>query len=333
MKVWHLRPARSADLPGLARLLPSWELEAAAVADDDKDDRLLLAFSGGSADSAAPPLGCIRLRRQIGAVQPRYWFHLGYRVHAAAELGMFRRERTLLLGNDHTGAAELADLCIDAARLQPAQRARMPRLLVRSALLLLQRDRRLQPAAAASMPRVIATLPGRRDESGAAPFWEGLGRHFYPGNVDQALARFGNYWRTHVAALLPRHPLVVSVLHEDAQDAIGAVHPDAEALLEALSECGMRAGQHVDLFDAGPVYESQLDLLDSHQPLAYCQLRLRAQLDRPTPLLIAGERNDEVWQVPGMVDAAGGLSLTTETAAQLGWVEAQSLWVSGRGDS
>ena len=333
MKWMHVRPARGTDLPGLARLLPSLELEAAAIADDDGDDRLLLAFAGNGDEGATAPLGCIRLRRRIGLSQPRFWFHLGFRVHAAAELGMFRRERTLLLGNDHTGAAELAELCIDAARLQPAQRARLPRLLVRAALLLLQRDRQQLSAASANIPRVIAALPGCRDDSGAAPFWEGLGRHFYPGNVDQAQARFGDRWRTHAAALLPRHPVVVSVLQEAAQEAIGAVHPDAEHLRDALGECGLRAGQHVDLFDAGPVYESHLDLVDAHQPLQRCPLRLRAQLDRPVPLLIAGESADEVWQVPGMVDSTGGVDLASATAAQFGWVDAHPLWVSARGDS
>ncbi len=332
MKLWHLRPARSADLPSLSRLLPNWELEAAASADNDGDDRLLLAFPGGPDEIATTPLGCIRLRRRIGLAQPRFWFHLGVRVHAAAELGMFRRERTLLLGNDHTGAAELADLCIDAPRLQPAQRARLPRLLVRAALLLLQRERR-HPGPGASMPRVICALPGRRDDSGAAPFWEGLGRHFYPGNVDQALARFGELWRTHAAALLPRHPLVVSVLREAAQAAIGAIHPDAEHLRDALAECGLRAGQHVDLFDGGPVFESHLDLIDAHQPIAHCPLQLRAHVDRPAPLLIAGESDDDVWLVPGSMDAAGGVEMASATAAQVGFTQAQALWVTARGDS
>lgn len=326
MKSWQVRPARNDDLPALTRLLPGWEAESAALVDDDGNDPLLLACPLDNDAAAGAPVACLRLRRRVGLTQPRYWFHVGYRVHAASELGMFRRERTLLLGNDHTGAAELADFGIDSARLQPAQRTALPRLLVGAALLLLHRDQQTR-ARTDALPRVIATLPGQRDEDGAAPFWEGLGRHFYPGDVAQALARFGHLWRTHVAALLPRHPLVVSVLHEDAQAAIGAVHADAEPLRAALGEYGLRAGQHVDLHDAGPVYEAHLDALGCRPAMRLRALQLAPAIDAPRALLVAAEIGDEVWQLPGQLDGAGHIVLAGDTATQLGWSTRQALWV------
>lgn len=326
MKSWLVRPARNEDLPALTRLLPGWEAESAALVDDDGNDPMLLACPLGNDHIAGAPAACLRLRRRVGLTQPRYWFHVGYRVHAAAELGMFRRERTLLLGNDHTGAAELADFGIDAARLQPAQRAALPRLLIGAALLLLHRDQRTGMRSDA-LPRVIATLPGQRDEDGAAPFWEGLGRHFYPGDVAQALARFGHLWRTHVAALLPRHPLVVSVLREDAQAAIGGVHADAEPWRAALGELGLRAGQHVDLHDAGPVYEAHLDLLGCSPAMRLRTLRLANAIEAPRALLLATENADDIWQLPGELDGDGQVAIASDTAARLGWSPEQTLWV------
>ncbi|MCB1614187.1 MAG: arginine N-succinyltransferase, partial [Xanthomonadales bacterium] len=73
-----------------------------------------------------------------------------------------------------------------------------------------------------------------------SPFWQGLGRHFFAGDVAQAQARFGLLWQTHVAALLPRHPLVVSILHESAQAAIGAVDAAAMPWCDALRRAGLR---------------------------------------------------------------------------------------------
>lgn len=327
MKSWHVRAARSEDLPALTGLLPDWEAESTAALDDDAADPLLLACPLDAAGAAAPPVACLRLRRRIGLTLPRYWFHLGVRVHAAPELGMFRRERTLLLGNDHTGAAELADFGLDLNQLSVAERPALARLLVRAALLLLLRDHatHAQPDAQA---RVIASLPGRRDDAGRAPFWEGLGQHFYPGNVVQASARFGHLWRTHVAALLPRHPLVVSVLHEDAQSAVGAVNAAFEPWRAALAACGLRPGQHVDLYDAGPVYEAHLDLLSSHASIGPQRLTTRVTLDSPRPFLIAAASGDEVWQLPGQADAHERVQLSQAAAQALDWITSQPAWVS-----
>lgn len=41
---------------------------------------------------------------------PRVWYHVGCTVHAASELNLFHRQRTLMLGHNHTGASELADI-------------------------------------------------------------------------------------------------------------------------------------------------------------------------------------------------------------------------------
>ena len=103
MSEFSIRAARADDLPRLTQLLPAWALDTAGFVDGDGDEQLLLALT------ASAPLACLRVQRHVGLGDPRYWFHVGCRVHAASELGMFRRERTLLLGNDHTGAAEIME--------------------------------------------------------------------------------------------------------------------------------------------------------------------------------------------------------------------------------
>ena len=251
MKGWTLRAAQSADLPLLSALLPSWELESATFVDGDPDDVLLLAFA---TEDGALPQGCVRIRHRIGLRQPRYWFHVGYRVHAAPDLGMFRRERTLLLGNDHTGATELSLIAVDPSLLREEQ-GRLRVLLVRSALTLIQHEQASGVARPDALPRIIAALPGVRAADGSSPFWQGLGRHFYPEDPQRAWQRYGEDWLTHVAALLPRHPLVVSVLQADAQAAIGQVDPRGQDLAQALCEAGFHPGQHVHIEDGGPIYE------------------------------------------------------------------------------
>lgn len=324
MSTYDLRCATTQDLPALARLLPAWELDTASFCDGDDNDQLLLALPTHTAGAAA--LGCIRIRRAIGLTQPRYWFHVGYRVHAAADLGMFRRERTLMLGNDHTGSAELCNIAVDAAQLDAAQQAHLLQLLVRAALLLLHRDHRQQPADGSTLPRVIAALPGLRDERGAAPFWEGLGRHFYPDDVDAALARLGSPWFTHVAALLPRHPLVVSVLRADTQAAIGATDARAGQLLAALRGAGLRAGQHVDLRDGGPVFEAHLDLVGCPS-MRRVRLVLRDTLDAPQLALLAADSGTQLCVPPAESISDDILALTRVDADRHGLRDGQSVWI------
>jgi arginine N-succinyltransferase len=175
-------------------------------------------------------------------------------VHAAPDLGMFRRERTLLLGNDHTGAAELGDFALDEALIEDGCAIEPATRLVSAALHWL----RERPRRDDEVDRVIAALPGVRMADGSSPFWNGLGRHFYGGDVAPLRARFGESWEWHLAALLPRHPLVVSILDEAAQAAIAATHPSVVAWRTALFAAGLRPGQHVAIHDGGPVYEAHL---------------------------------------------------------------------------
>ncbi len=325
MNAWKLRAATSADLPRLTRLLPAWELERASFIEDE-GNALLLAFPVPTSAAEQPPLACVQLRRRIGLSQPRYWYHVGVVVHAAAELGMFRRERTLLLGNDHTGASELSDFAVDEQLATAAQRRELPSVMVRAALLLLYRDWQLQAETGSQPPKVIAAVPGRRDPDGHSPFWQGLGRHFYPGDVDQAQARFGQLWQTHVAALLPRHPLVVSILHESAQAAIGAMDDAAMPWCDALRRAGLRAGQHLNLFDAGPVYEAPIDLLAGSGTVARHRLDLATAAVSTPPVLLTADSGSEVYVARASIHDDGRVSLSPEQAELFGLQNLRRIW-------
>jgi arginine N-succinyltransferase len=201
------------------------------------------------------------VRRAIGLDRPRFWYHVGCAVHAAPELELFHRQRTLLLGNDLTGAWEIADLACDNATLGDEAQVVLLRRLLRAALSLIVRHRAAAPTSTPEDATVICELPGRRDPSGQSPFWQSLGRHFYEGDPLLAAERFGPAWKTHVAALLPHEPLLVSFLTLEAQAALGVPGRGAEAAARVLHEAGLRPGRHVTLDEAGPVYEGDLDLI------------------------------------------------------------------------
>lgn len=242
MNTLLLRPVRADELP----LLNGW-LGRSTTLPQKPGEHLWVAVS-----SAGEPLACLRLVPAIGMRTPRVSYHVGCVVHAAPELALFHRQRTLLLGHDLTGATELADL--GCAPDTPAQRqATALRALVYAAVAQIGADRALHG------DRLVAELPGPRGDDGRSPFWEGLGRRFYAGDPLAALAEHGLDWRTHVAALLPRHPLLASFLPDAAQDAIGQVRTDALPWRQQLLEAGLRHAQHINVEDGGPILEAEID--------------------------------------------------------------------------
>jgi arginine N-succinyltransferase len=212
----------------------------------DADEALLQVRAGPGAE--APVLAEARLARAIGLVVPRFWFHVGCTVHASATLGLFQRHRTLLLGNDYTGASEL--------QLQAAPDADAALGLALHGALLLVAQRRARHA-----DRVIAELPGLHDAQGRSPFWQGLVRHFHDGEPATLAQRLGADWRAAVAALLPRQPVYAAFLAPEVQEAIARVPAAALPLRERLEHAGLRYAHHVRIDDGGPVLEAETDTL------------------------------------------------------------------------
>lgn len=192
-------------------------------------------------DMAGSPAACLRWRAALGWDTPRYHYHVGRAVHASAELRLFQTQATLLLCNDLTGDAEIADIAVDAAVDEPQ---RVLADLIGFAL------RHHHPAG-----RIVVELQGIRNEVGESPFWQGLGRHFYAGDDRAARLRHGVKWTTHLAALLPRQLLHVPLLGDDAQRAIGKVGAQSKDLQRALAAAGFEYRGHVRIDDGGPVVE------------------------------------------------------------------------------
>lgn len=339
MKPWHVRAVRAADLGRLADWLPPGA--ALDLPGDEAGEHWLLAQGMPGADGAelldpntpascdAVPVACLRLRRAIGLDRLRHWYHVGCVVHAASALKLFHRQHTLLLGNDHTGASELADLACDTAALTLAEQADVLRRLVQAALLLIARERELYSS------QLIVELPGLQDTTGQSPFWEGLGRHFYNGDPQQAARQFGPAWRTHVAALLPRQPVYTSFLPSAAQEAIAQARPAARVLMDTLALEGLRYGHHVTIDDAGPVYEARIDTLRS---VLGAQRRVLAcvadhtTVTRTQSWLLAADGGVDVRTVRGYADRQMLHVVGDDVAGQTGLDEGAAVWAVALGD-
>lgn len=187
----------------------------------------------------------------VGLNDPWYNFRVGTLVHASRSLNVYNRVPTLYLSNDHTGQSELCTLFLD-----PDYRvAGNGQLLIKARLLFMAafRDRFSQ--------RVVAEMRGVSDEQGNSPFWENVGQRFF--SIDFAKADYlsgaGN--KAFIAELMPKHPLYVDFLSEQARAVIGQVHPHTAPAKRALESEGMRYQNYIDIFDGGPTLEAEIDTL------------------------------------------------------------------------
>lgn len=244
MTRWRIRPVQPADLATLDAWLPAGA-ERGLPAPGGAEAWLLAEDGRGTA-------AALRLRGPIGLQRPRHWYHVGCIVHAAPELALYKRQATLQLCNDHTGASELADAAHDPAR-SGAEQASAWQALLQAARAHLASTRAQQGGV------VVVELPGLRDAQGVAPFWQGLGRHFYAGDPAAVVRGAGLEGRAQLAALMPRQTVYCSFLAEPAQAALAQADPAARVWMDTLADAGFRYSHHVDILDGGPVLARHLD--------------------------------------------------------------------------
>ncbi|TFW28483.1 arginine N-succinyltransferase [Massilia arenosa] len=195
--------------------------------------------------------GCCAIKGAVGLEEPFYNYRIGTLVHSSRELNVFTRMETLYLSNDLTGSSELCSLF-----LQPEYRQGFNgKWLSKSRFLFIAQFPQL------FTERIIAEMRGYQSDDGYVPFYEGLGRHFFKmdfNHVDE-LTALGK--KSFIAELMPRQPMYVEYLPQDARETIGKVHKNTEPARRLLETEGMHFEGYIDIFDAGPVLQARVSEL------------------------------------------------------------------------
>jgi arginine N-succinyltransferase len=66
-----------------------------------------------------------------------------------------------------------------------------------------------------------------------------------------------------IADLMPKHPVYVAMLDDDARSVIGVPHPTGRAAMRMLENEGFRYESYVDIFDGGPTMIARTDEIKS----------------------------------------------------------------------
>jgi arginine N-succinyltransferase len=193
--------------------------------------------------------GTCQVFGQVGVVQPFYSYHISTLTQTSPEIGKTFRNQRLSLTTDLEGSSEVGGLF-----LHPEMRAGgLGGLLARSRYLFIKLHR------ARFGDRTFAELRGVMDEAGNAPFWDGLAGRFFGMTFPEADEFNAIHGTKFIADLMPRSPVYVALLTEEAKSVIGQPHPSGRAALRMLEHEGFSYDRYIDIFDGGPTVTARTD--------------------------------------------------------------------------
>ena len=233
-------------------------------------------------------------------------------VHASAALGASNRIHTLHLCHDLTGVTLLTSFYIEPAYAHTLA----PQLLSRARLLFIKQfEERFSD-------RIAAESPGLADAAGRCPFWDAVGRRFFDMDYPQVERITGGRSKAFIAELMPHSPLYVPLLADEAQWAIGQLHPVGELPFSILIDEGFDTETYVDIFDGGPTVDARVAMLKSvarsRSARAVVQPMQKANAEGQWHLVAGTQRSAFAAVLRRALPEAEHIALDSATAARLG---------------
>jgi arginine N-succinyltransferase len=336
---FRLRAARSADLEALYEMakltgggftnLPPERAalkakldraEAAFGTDNDTiaDELFVLVLENGRTGAVR---GTCQLMTQVGQRWPFYSYRLNTLTQYSQELDRTVRAELLSLVTDLEGSSEVGGLF-----LHPNERAGgLGLLLARSRYMFVAMHRKR------FADRILAELRGIIDERGGSPFWDGVAGRFFGMNFQDAdyfNAINGNQF---IADLMPKHPVYIAMLSEDARSVIGIPHPTGRAAMRMLEDEGFRSEGYVDIFDGGPTMVARTDNVTSVKNS--CEATVTGlSVDEGERAILATGRLGTFRACFGarVMDGEGGIAIDSASADLLDVCEGDVVWSVAR---
>jgi arginine N-succinyltransferase len=209
-------------------------------------------------------VGTSGIASSVGLDDAFYHYHLSKVVHASRELDIYNTVDILTLCNDYTGVSEICTLFLR----QNARQGLNGRLLSKFRFLFMMEHR------SRFAETIIAEMRGINDENGQSPFWQWLEEHFFSMDFPTADYLTGIGQKQFIAELMPKYPIYVSLLSKQAQAVIGQVHEKTKPALQLLEQEGFSCRGYVDIFDAGPTVEANLNHIRSAQASTRMQIKV-----------------------------------------------------------
>lgn len=334
-----LRPIRATDLSGLVSLAKSTGGGLTTLPPDeeflaDRIESSLHAFNPrvrqprgefylfALEDTATAELvGVSGIASRVGGFDPWYSYEIRSERFAHKPLKVVKEVPVLHLRQEHRGSSEICSLFLRADR----RRGGTGRLLS------LGRFHFIGAFPKRFTDEIIAEMRGYIDQTGKSPFWEALGRHFFPIDFYAADVLSGLGEKEFIADLMPRHPIYIPLFAPEVQAAIGKVHHETEPALALLLAEGFARTNEVDIFDAGPLVRGRVDQLRTVRQTRTCKVKsAAAKIADGAPLLLLANGALDFRATLGAVmeNPDGSVSISAATAEALHLDVGDKLFIS-----
>ncbi len=260
--------------------------------------------------------GTCQMFTAVGHEWPFYSYRITRMTQHSRELDRTVSAELLSLVNDLGGCSEVGGLF-----LHPGERAGgLGLLLARSRYLFIASHR------ARFGDRILAELRGIIDERGGSPFWDAIGGKFFGMSFQEADEFNAIHGNQFIADLMPKHPVYIAMLEEEARKVIGLPHPGGRAAMRMLEHEGFSYQGYVDIFDGGPTMLAQTDAVHSIAA-AHCGTVCSITLDKGEKALIAtGRLGDFRCCYGARALSDGGVAIDSRAAELLGIGEGAQVW-------
>ena len=336
---FRLRAARPADLealyemakltgggftnlpPDRAALKNKLERTEGAFAQDSEtlaDELFVLVLEDARSGAVR---GTCQLMSQVGQRWPFYSYRMNTLTQYSQELDRTVRAELLSLVTDLEGSSEVGGLF-----LHPNERAGgLGLLLARSRYLFVAMHRKR------FADRILAELRGIIDERGGSPFWDGVAGRFFGmsfQDADYFNAINGNQF---IADLMPKHPVYIAMLDDDARSVIGVPHPTGRAAMRMLEDEGFRAEGYVDIFDGGPSMVARTDNVTSVKNSTNARVTTLDVSEGERAILATGRLGSfRACFGARVMDGEGGIAIDSASADLLDVSEGDTVWSVAR---
>jgi arginine N-succinyltransferase len=318
-----MRPAQMADLAEVQRLAADSPVGVTSLPDDS--DRLREKIAASEASFAAEVsfngeesyffvledsesgrlVGCSGIIASAGYSEPFYSFRNETFVHNSRELKIHNKIHVLSLCHDLTGNSLLTSFYVDRALVNTAwselnSRARL--------LFLANHPERFADA-------LVVEIVGYSDEAGDSPFWDAVGRNFFDMNYTEAERLCGLKSRTFLAELMPHYPIYVPLLPDEAQEAMGQVHPRGQISFDILMREGFETDHYIDIFDGGPTLHARTSGIRSIAQSRVAPVRIGDPGQGGRPYLVSNGQLQDFRAIVAELDWVPGKPVTLSVAA------------------
>lgn len=198
-------------------------------------------------------VGTSGITANAGAQGRFYSYRNEFALHVSEELGITNRIHTLRLCQDLSGHTLLTSFYIEPEYVGTMA----PQILSRARLLFISQFPTL------FSDRLAAESPGLCDENGRSPLWDALGRRFFNMDYAQAELLAEGRSKSFIGELMPSSPIYVPLLADEAQWALGQLHPAGELPFSILLDEGFDPDTYVDIFDGGPTVEARAAMVNT----------------------------------------------------------------------